>query len=480
MNQNVQQPLILDVKDLFLFFLKKFVSVLIVGAIFAGVFSAYKIVSNYRTGDYNDSAVILDVSEKLPDETDVSYAERLQNVNRAKDIVNSISVINKQIENQRKYVSDCVLMQIDPENEAVTTATLIVEVEGSLTNGADKVLVSSYKQYILSGEYLSSLSKELGINQGYMTELITADDESVTAIPNVSPSNDNIGLVSIRVIGPTLDYTNEVMDTILENVNLKCIDLNNEISHTVKFSSRQSAYVVDTTTRDKQYNATNRFENLQTQISNFDKSLDAIATKLGVSKTNIYAYFSFNDFNTTSSSSSVFSIIKYCIVGFLFGVIIAFVVVSFSYIFGKRFKTKSNFFNRFYWVNNVGIVKPDNNRSGFIKYLDRKSGDDNIYTVENTNKLLAANINNLTKGMNKVLFTGTADIKKTRKLINELGVKGDIKDSFFNDPMCLNSLSEYDGVIIIEQRNYSDCRVVSEELKLISNAQIKLIGAIIL
>ena len=40
--------------------------------------------------------------------------------------------------------------------------------------------------------------------------------------------------------------------------------------------------------------------------------------------------------------------------------------------------------------------------------------------------------------------------------------------------------ADYDGIIIVEQRQYSKCKLVEEEIKMIENAHAKLIGAIIL
>ncbi len=480
MNQNSQQSVVLDVKDLLFVILKRISIVIISGAIFMFLLIGYKLIASYKANDIDESIKTLDVTEMLSDETDVSYAERVQNVERARDIVNNISVMNNQIENQRKYVSNCVIMQIDSENEAVTTASLIIEVDGSRTNGADLALVSSYKQYILSGEYLVDISDELNINQGYLTELISVESATPSFVANVSDKNANVGIITIKVIGPTIDFTDKIMDSVIENVNYKYAEFNESmLTHEVSFNSRQSSYIVDSITRDKQYNSTNRFETLQQQITNLDKSLDSIATKLGVSKTNLYAYFSYNDFYPSDSAVlSLSSIIKYAVVGFAFGVFVIFVIISLVYIFSKKFSSQAKFFSRFYWVNKIGVVSPEKKRSKYCQYLDKKSGVD-VYS-DNNIELIAANITNLSNGLNKVLFTGTADINKINKLVNTIGIKADVKKSIFADPMCLKNLSEYDGVIIVEQRDYSDCKVVAEELKLISNAPTKLLGAIIL
>ena len=93
---------------------------------------------------------------------------------------------------------------------------------------------------------------------------------------------------------------------------------------------------------------------------------------------------------------------------------------------------------------------------------------------------MANNIKNITSGMNKVLVTGTADFSKIEGFVKSLGIKAVVKSSFFNEPQGLENIADYDGIIIIEQRNYSKCKLVEEEIKMIENAHAKLIGAVIL
>jgi hypothetical protein len=93
---------------------------------------------------------------------------------------------------------------------------------------------------------------------------------------------------------------------------------------------------------------------------------------------------------------------------------------------------------------------------------------------------MSANVKNLTSGMDKVLFTGTADTEKVKELVKALNIKADVKASIFEDPSCLESIADYDGIILVEQRDYSDRKLIAEELELISNADTKLIGAIVL
>ena len=118
MYQNREQNSI-NFTDLLFLFLKKILIVLLVGFLTAGIFGGYKYYSGIKSSINilsSNVSNILDTSLKLPGESDSSYNERVLNVNHANDLVNSISVLNNQIANNRKYVANSVLMKIDSEN----------------------------------------------------------------------------------------------------------------------------------------------------------------------------------------------------------------------------------------------------------------------------------------------------------------------------------------------------------------------------
>lgn len=485
MYRNIQQKVLIDIKDLFLFSLKKIGITIFVALIFAGAFFGYKLrigIKNAESINESDGVNVLDVTQKLPGESDVEYSMRVLNVNRSKDIIESISTLNDQIENQRKYVSDSIIMRIDPENEAITTASLLLSAGDNMEYRVDAALLSTYKQYIVTGEYLNDLSVELGVNQGYLSELITVEYNSASVVVYEADSYSNVGMLSVKVIGTDIEFTDKLMDSVLKNVMSKCIELNNSYgSHSVKLLSRQSSYIYDLNTRERQYNSVSRFENLQQQINGYDKNLDSIASNLGVEKEKIYSNFLFNDYVSTNINVSPYrSAFKYSVIGFILGVLCLFVICSFRYLFGKRFSTQSKFFCRFYQVKKIGVVKPANNRSALSKRIDIESGDDCELTNDNNNKLIARNIVNLTSGMDRVLITGTAEIQRIQNLVKDLDIKADVKRCIFDNPELLDSFSNYDGIIIVEQRNYSYCSLVAKELDYIENSKATLVGAIII
>lgn len=475
MDSNNQQTREINLKALFFVILKKSGIILVVGVILAAGLFCFKMIHNNKNAD------ILDASQRLDGETDVEYSERVLNIQRAEDIINSIDALNGQIENQRQYMTESILMQINAENEAVTTANVVVTVNGNPTSGIDKAILASYSQDLLSGDYLTGLAEELDTDQGYLLELIKVDYSPSSSVV-VDPAGDfgSAGTITITVIGPSADYSEQIMDLILDEINTVSAELNDSIApHSIVVSGKQTFYKVDNNTRDLQYNAINRFETIQKQITTYDDSLKEIASDLGVdNKDSLYSYFSFN--SNEQKQTSMGGAIKFAVIGFAAGVFIVLCAVVVDYLFGKKFASQSKFFGRFPKIKRIGVIKPEKKRSAFAVFVDRKTGDDNELTDDNNLKLIAANVKNLTVGMNTVLFTGTSETERINALVSKLGVKADVKESFFTDPACLELISKYDGVIIVEQRNHSDIRLISEELELIDNTNTQLVGAIII
>lgn len=475
MDSNIHQTVETNIKDMFYAVIRRIIIVVLAGVVLASSLFAYKYFQ--KANDEN----VLDISNKHDNESDIDYSERVLNVNRVEDTIRSIDTINQQINNQRQYVSNSILMQIDPMNEAVSSAQLLIIVDKKAPVGTGNALGSSYIQRLKNGEYLATLSEELGTEVGYIKELIGINfSEASSVVVDTEENNGFSVILTITIIGTDTDLTDIILNGILDEANNLCSELNESaISHTSNIVVKQSGYMFDNNTRDLQYNAANRFNVLQKQIDTYEETLDKLASELGVAnKERLYSYFQYNVEGT--SKSTLGSAIKYAIVGFVIGAFLVLMVIVVDYLFSRKFSTQAKFFGRFPYIHKIGIAKPVSKRSPIAVFIDKKTGDDNELTVEYSTKLMAANIKNLTIDMKKVLITGTAEYEKINKLITGMGLEFDIKASIFNEPENLQSFSDYEGIIIVEQRNYSDCKLIAEEIELIGNANTRLLGAIII
>lgn len=474
----------ISIRDLLYAILKKIGIILVVALLLSVVLFAYKFFKKTQSSN------VLDTSIRLSGETDVQFQTRVQNVDRAKDIVQAISRVNGQIENQRKYITDSVFMQINAENEYESTVQVVIKLKESDSTGSDSALISAYNLDIEAGDYLNDYAFETGIKADYIKELMTFTfspyDSNVTALDN--EVNRTISMY-VRIKGPSQEFIDRVSDIVVEEFNRKYDELNKSVvPHTMNVIGVQKNVKVDSVTRDSQVNQTARLETLQKQVVSYYDSLDVVAKNLGLSgKDELLSHF--NDIESgisvvssgeVSAKSKIKPSLKFAVIGFAAGFVFVTVVIILAYVFAKKVATQAQFFSVFTDVKKIGVMKPSAKRSKLVTCLDIKTDDDTKMSAENNKKLILANYDNLTRDLKKVLITGTGDKKAMGDAVKSIGIKGDFKPDIFSNPDILKDISGYDGVVLLEQRKVSLYRNVANEISLINNSGVDIIGAIII
>ena len=480
----------INIKDLFFVLIKKVWIMIIVGAIIGVGLGVYKIENRAKTYD------VLDVSRKLnSSESDIQYQIRVQKINEARGYIDMISTVNTLIEHQRQYINDAIYMQINPENEYQSTAQITIKVLNNDTNGMDSALLAAYEREVRAGNYLDEYANEIDVKPEYIKELIYFSTFS-TSDTVISSEDESyvIATMNITVIGPSSTFCDEVMSRIINQIETVYSDLNSSVtSHSISVIGVQQVVKIDDNLRTAQNKQTSRIDDLQKQIVSYNDSLDKIARELGLTgKDDILEYFSVHDDvyvsgiptetseKYVSRRSVLKSGIKYSLIGFAAGVFGVALVFAVLYVFGKKVKTQAQFFCAFANVRKIGVMKPLEKRTKYSRFVDVRSGDDSKANSETNNKIILYNYENLTKDYKSILITGVGDQKVTRDAVELLGLKGDFKPNMILNPEIIKNLSDYDCVVLIEQRNRSLFQNVYDELKLIDNAGTKIIGAIII
>lgn len=482
----------LSLKDLLYALLRNLGIILIVAVLLGGVLFAYKIT---RTGGSATGSNVLNISAQNEGESDVEYQLRKQKVGRAKDLANTITKINSQIDHQRRYLSDSVYMQIDAENVYETKVQYVITLKDNATAGVDRALVNAYQNAISSGTYLDDYAKEHDLKSDYIKEVISFESAvSDSTIFSTENGVSKAASFTAKIIGPSNEFTGDIAALIEEKVEASFGQLkNNVVDHKITLVAVQDNIKVDAGIRDNQANQTTRIETLQKQIIGFNDALDQIAKDLGVSgKEEILEYFASEDLSgeagvpaadnaeNVSFWGTVKPGIKYGVIGFVAGFAVVAVILVLAYVFGKKITTQAQFFGKFKSVKKIGVMKPTGKRCKYTEFIDVRSEDDSVMSAENNTKLIANNYSNITKGLNKVLITGTGEKKAMEETVKKLGIKGDFKPDLFSDPDILKLIPDYDGVVLLEQRKVSLSKNIANEIDLINNAGTKIIGAIII
>ncbi|MBR2549755.1 MAG: hypothetical protein IKE92_07040 [Clostridiales bacterium] len=484
MEQEDNDPSV-NIRDMLYSVLRRAGLILIIAVVLGAVLFSYKLIRGARSRN------VLDASAKLSEsESDYQYQLRVQKIDRARDIVDMIGKLNGQIENQRRYITDSVYMQIDAENEYQSTAQIVLTLEDNDTNGLDSALFSAYEREIKSGNYLSEYADRNGAKPDYIKELISFSSTAAgSTIISLDNDVDRAGSMYISVYGPSREFVDDVMNLVIEEIENVCGELNSSVApHKISVVGIQQVIRIDPATREGQVNQTARLETLQKQIVTYDESLDKIADELGLSgKEEMLTYFAENDAGAVGLSSAdagILSMIKPAVklgaIGFAAGLFVAVVFFILKYVFAGKIITQAQFFALFTGVRKIGVMKPSGKRSKFSTFIDIKTEDDSGLNKDVHLKLTAANYANVTEPYGKILITGTGDPKAMGETVKALGLKGDLRPGINKDPEVLKAVSGYDGVVLLEQRKVSLIKDVSNEIVLIANGGTPVIGAVIL
>ena len=158
----------LSLKDLLYAVLRNLGIILIVAILAGGALFAYKITRQSTVS----TSYSYDLSARYEDETDFEYEERLQKIDRARDIANAVTKVNSQIDHQRKYITDSVYMQIDAENVFETKCQFVISINENAAGGVDRALITAYQNAVMSGNYLDAYAKENGLKADYIKEVM--------------------------------------------------------------------------------------------------------------------------------------------------------------------------------------------------------------------------------------------------------------------------------------------------------------------
>lgn len=489
MNPNNKESEI-NIKDLFLFLLKRIVPMFIAGAVLGGALGSYRVFQRMKTND------VLDASTKLNDsETDVQYELRVQKINKARVYAEMIDNINLQIDHQRDYIANSIYMQIDAENVYQSTAQITLTLQDNDTNGVDAALFGAYEREVKAGNYLDQYAKQIDKKPDYIKELISFSSSTASnTIISVDSSVNRVGSMYISVYGPSREFCDEVMDLVISKVQSVYDDLNTSVApHAIALVGVQQIQKIDSGIRDGQISHTGTINSLQNQITTYNEQIDKVAKELGLSdKEAVLEYFNEHPdvkINGIPSKVSEVSVsrfnnlkpgIKYAAIGFVLGAFLVFAFYFLKYFMGKHFYTQAQFYCAYPNICNIGVLRPIGKRSKFDKFIDIKAEDDNKISDENNRKLIFSNYANLTRNCSKVLITGTGDVKIMNDVVKSLNLNGDFNPDIFSNPDVLASVPDYDAVVLIEQRNCSVRKTIEKEIRLISNGGTPIVGAIII
>lgn len=458
-NNNYEQEI--DLKDLMFAVLRKWRLILAAAVLFAVLLGGFKAAKGL--GQMRDEAYVAE-NQKV-------YEESLKQYETAKSrLEKEIDNIETNIRDQQDYRENSILMNINPYDVYVETASYYVETDYVILPGmsyqnpnTSSSILKGYMSIAQNGEmynYVLGKMKD-SMNLRYLKELVT-----------IEADYDNC-MLDIRVLGDTKERASEVMSYIRESIENSGEMMTAAIGkHSINVVDESSFVSVDLELDQKQKEFSATMDQLDTSLAEKTEELKALEEPA----------------NTLVNSASVMkSGVKYGILG---GVLGAFLVVFFvcvAFLMSDRLVSARELKRR-YGVPVLGVF--GRQEKGAFAFVDRfinrlENGRDQEMEESQLFEVAAANAENHMENIREVLLVGTVDeamLEMVRKGLadNMQGISLTVGGNLGRSAGAIRKVPGCDGVILVEKRNVSGFASIEQELDVVRSLEKPVIGCMIL
>lgn len=459
----------MDFKGLLFANLYRWRLLLVAAVIMAALLGGYKFLST--DSEAEEKSPLLEYSEE---EALAEYEEQKANLEL------TIERLTLAIEGQQEYLDRSILMQIDPYGKFTSYVELLVETS-DVRKQSMGTLLRAYEWALNDGKYMENLAEKMGSGRKYIREIagvygnvgMGANEGSGEVLLEVTDDLNGKGLLRIWVHGPTKKFAETVSSEILKQVESLQEKFSEEIGlHSIQVLRRGTIETLDMGLFDTQQSQINKLNDLKKTLKDQENALEGLEVEEPpVSETDGY---------------TVKNGIKYAIIGFLAGGVLAVWGVSVLYIMGDKVTSEREVLFR-YRLKNLGTFSKVYKKKplDFIdSWLRRLAGEGKEWPEDAVLEMIATNVENYA-GEKKALFiTGLASQELLDKIQNALGksltgVTFTAERDIVNHASARKKMAECEAVILVEEREVSRYSMIQQELELIGNVGKEVVGVIV-
>lgn len=434
MNSYIKEQHEIDIKHLIAYLLKKWVIILLAGALLGMIFGGYKYLSAIeasRDESDNDSNVSLDY--------DALYSSYLSSQN---SLDSAMQGIYSSISSQNDYFNESILYRLDCNSAPTTMLGYELVLSSENYENLTDLVYNYYLYGVANGDYLSDLALQLNTEPQYIHELIVVD----RSVSEIIPPADNSSYSIVCSLVVTVNGLDKAMcDVIADSIEL-------EIEELYLNDPLNSQYSIDPAFRTYATVHSNRIMNAQDIENNHYDNLFLKLRNYSGYKNNISAPIS----NGKGNDLGLKSLIKTALVGFVLGIgLICFAFVG-IYIFNDKVSDYERF-NCRYSLANLGL-----NSDMIIANikLSIAEGSDIVFCSTVGDSDVSAFINSIKSDLRGY------EVESITNLIDNSGQR--IK------------LNKSNNIVIVEKKRKSKYIEIDEEMRLLSDLNKKVIGVILI
>ena len=476
MNRYIKEETMLSIPDLLRYYAKHCIKIVIAGILCVLLVSGLFVIRNRRTG----------ITEPVLSETEVSSGEGVLYDLSAREqqqrdvenylmeksaLQNAVNSFQEQIRKQNVYLTNSILMNLDPYHVVNSRVDIRVWVLEESKIQQLSTLLLYYKQLLNNGEYLSDLAKEFDIDQAYLKELIMITSTIPDYLDDVlqgglSATNQDLlkahltegsyGYIHIAVKGADAEWTEQVLDHVLNY--LFALEKENSLGINQKLDEVDRFTVTgpDLDVRTAQSNTNQYNINLYNQLTTINNTINNLKQPADV-------------VSAPPVTFSKRSLLKYMIFGGVIGVLFMLLLYGIKYLYDDSVSSYARISQRFY-LNHLGSFKASDNTQKLNEAptLEMICANVRIYSGENDRILLAG-------CTNESLLNGIARLLSEQCPNQDFIIGGNIAE----DPSARKKLSECDAVILFEERKVSKHSIIQKELEILEPLDVKVLGVVV-
>lgn len=374
----------------------------------------------------------------------------------------SITTLESDIESQKDYLENSVLMQIDANNVYESDVSIYLSTDYQIMPGmayqnVDKTqaVQTAYLTALTGNELTNRLAASEGLANKYLRELITVSTDQ-SGILNVTVCH-NSGRKAEQIMEQILNYLPEIQEQVITGIS----------AHTYSIVFDTLGTAVNQDLAERQERETNRLQELQDKLVAAQEELQALEAPAEVE---------------FSGRNAVKTGIKWAILGGLAGVLVVCFCGCVGFICSDRVYSAEELNSR--GLKILGSVcLPEARYDRITRWLSRKEGRLTENSPENM-ALIAANIRNYCKDVKVVLVSSDLETEQTERNGAELqralpDIRFESYGSLLRDPEALRKLPVCDGVLLVLVCGKSRYSQVKKSLERVTDAGKTVLGCVV-
>ena len=461
--------------DLYAMLLKSYktiVCVVLVFAILGGCFGVYKGLNAAKSAAVTEEDVEKAEKAVKTAQTKVTNAEKaldkLLNVT-IPDAERKIQVAEKQVQRRQEYIDKSLYYKLDPYNSGVSRLIFYIDTDKEINPAMPWMDVDPQKSIVTA--YSKSFSADTEILDE-IRSIMKTDADASYIYELISVSNISNQFVEIRVRNENAEIAEKVVDYLYEKLLERLKGSVGEFSANI--ISKFTGYEVDWDMNDKHFtsednlltaerNLQDAYDSLQTlneSIPDKEQAIEDANEALEESNENLEEVRQEFESTEVSLKNIIKKTVIYAVASLFFGFVCISAVILFSGITGNKLQNQSQVVSR-YSPPLLGILPVEKKRK-FEKTIRKLEGDPET-DYESAVRVAAQNILSVT-GNKKVCLVSSLGRQVPENIASYLDDRFTVCGDILRDSGAVKALSDFDGVVLIEERGKSRIDQIDSEM----------------